>query len=382
MIPTSPSSALLAPSFDQFFQVEGLFRLTNGGVSTFLICIAIVLSKPVHGRYTLDHRLGPQKLHEYPTPRVGGLAIVMGLVISFAYAPIPVRELLKPMIIAGMPAFLFGLAEDLSRRVRWQERLLATICSGVLAWWLTGIVVTRVDVPLVDQLMSHAPFAVLFTAFALGGVANAFNMIDGLHGLSAGTAIICLAAFAAIAGLHGDGTLVHLSLMTALVLLGFLLVNFPLGKIFMGDGGAYLVGLSVGWVAVLLPVRNPDVSPWASLVILAYPVTEVLVSVLRRRLRAHIPAYPDRLHLHSLLQVRVSRKLFSKVSRDWQNALVAPSIWLGVSLSAVVGVMAHRHTGLLMLTLGVMVALYLVLYVNLIAFSGRINPLKKRSATK
>lgn len=377
MNPASPSVPFLPPTLDQLFEVDSLFRLTNGGVATFLICIAIVLSKSMHGRYTFDDRLGPQRLHEHPTPRVGGLAILMGLVICFAYAPIPVRELLKPMIIAAMPAFLFGLAEDLSHRVRWQERLLATICSGVLAWWLTGIAITRLDVPGLDLLLAFAPVAVLFTALALGGVTNAFNMIDGLHGLSSGTAIICLGAFAAIAGVHGDGTLVHLCLMTALVLLGFLLVNFPFGKIFMGDGGAYMVGFMVGWVAVLLPMRNPEVSPWASLVILAYPVTEVLVSVVRRRIRAHIPAHPDRLHLHSLLEVRISRKFFTKATRDWQNALVAPAIWVGVAASAAVGVMAHRHQALLVMTLGVMVALYLMLYIHLIGFSGRINRFAK-----
>jgi len=352
---------------------EELFRLTNGGVATLLICIAIVLSKSLHGRYTFDDRFGPQKLHEHPTPRVGGLAIVMGLLVSYAYAPIAVRELLKPMIIAAMPAFLFGLAEDLSRRVRWQERLLATICSGVLAWWLTGIAVTRVDVPLVDQVLGLAPVAVLFTAFAIGGIANAFNMIDGLHGLSAGTAIICLVAAAVIAGLNADVVLVHLSLMVVLVLMGFLLVNFPFGKIFMGDGGAYLMGFVVGWVAVLLPVRNPEVSPFASLVILAYPVTEVLVSVARRRLRAHVPAHPDRLHLHSLLRSRIGRKLFSKVSRDWQNALVTPLIWLGVGVSAVAAVAAHRSTGLLVLMLGAMGLAYVAAYVWLLGFLGRIR---------
>jgi UDP-N-acetylmuramyl pentapeptide phosphotransferase/UDP-N-acetylglucosamine-1-phosphate transferase len=356
---------------DQLLKGGELYEFTNGGVATLIICIFIVLSKSLHGRYTIDDRRGPQKIHQHPTPRVGGLAIAIGLLISYTYAPIGVRALLEPMMIATLPAFLFGLAEDLSRRVHWRERLLATICSGALVWWLTGITIARVDLPAVDYVLGLAPVAVLFTAFAIGGVANAFNMIDGLHGLSAGTAIICISAIGTIAGLQADVVLAHLCLTVGTVLLGFLLINFPFGKIFLGDGGAYLVGFLVGWMAVLLSVRNPQVSPFASLVILAYPVTEVLASIVRRRLRAHTPAHPDRLHLHSLMRVRFSRKLFAKVSSDLQNALVTPVIWLGVGVSAVAAVAAYRNTRALILILALTSFAYVAAYVLMFGRSRR-----------
>ena len=75
--------------------------LTNGGFTTFFVCVAIVLSGAVHGKLTFDHREGPQKLHVHPTPRVGGVALLIGLVVDFAYAPIPGRALLKPTDIGA-----------------------------------------------------------------------------------------------------------------------------------------------------------------------------------------------------------------------------------------------------------------------------------------
>lgn len=359
------------PILDQLLVDGELYRLANGGVATLLFCIIVVLSTPLHGRYTIDTRCGPQNIHQRPTPRIGGLAIAIGLLVSHTYAPIDARELLKPMLIAAMPAFLFGLAEDLTRRVHWRERLLATICSGALIWWLTSITVSRVDLPVVDQLLGLAPVAFLFTAFAIAGVTNAFNMIDGLHGLSAGTAIICISAIGTIAALEADLALVHLCVIVGAVLFGFLLINFPYGKIFMGDGGAYLVGFVVGWIAVLLSVRNPQVSPFASLGILAYPVTEVLASIVRRKLRAHTPAHPDRLHLHSLMLRRFRRKISPKVGHDLQSALTTAVIWLGAGVSAVAMVAAYRSTWALILMLALQSFIYLAVYIWLFGRPGR-----------
>ena len=84
-------------------------------------------------------------------------------------------------ICAG--AFALGLAEDLTRSVGVAERLLATMASAVLAWWLTGVSLTQLDTPGLDALVAVLPLSVAFTAFAVGGVANAVNIIDGFHGL-------------------------------------------------------------------------------------------------------------------------------------------------------------------------------------------------------
>lgn len=346
--------------------------LANGGITTFFVCVAIILSGGIHGSLSFDYREGPQKLHVRPTPRIGGIALIIGMVVLFAYAPTSVAELLKPMIIGVLPAFFLGLAEDVSKRIRWQERLLGTICSGLLIWWLTGITLSRLDVWGIDWLIVAVPLvSVFFTAVAVGGLCNAFNMVDGVHGLSSGLCVIALLAFGVIAKQHGDFALAHLSFGLAAVVLGFFLANFPGGKIFLGDGGAYLVGFFVGWIAILLPMRNQDVSAWASFLVCAYPVYEVIFSIIRRRARAHVPAHPDALHLHSLLRARVTRRLRGRLSDDLQNAMVSPIIWFFGALCAFGAVIASNNVFLLVLMAVLAAVVYVYAYLAVIGFARR-----------
>lgn len=109
----------------------------------------------------------------------------MGLLTVWQLSSDGTREMLVPILTAGLPAFCFGLAENLTKRVSVGARLFATMASGVLGWPLLGASgITHVSVPGLDTLLSMVPFAVLFTAFAAGGVTNSVNIIDGLNDLA------------------------------------------------------------------------------------------------------------------------------------------------------------------------------------------------------
>eukprot|EP01030_Chromulinospumella_sphaerica_P004087 gene4087-3999_t len=108
-----------------------------GFVSSFALCVLLVLTKRWHGVWSMDFTDGVQKFHTAPTPRVGGIPIVLSLGVAWTHAPANVQAMLTPLLIAGMPAFIFGVAEDISNRVGVALRLLATMASGMLAWWLT-----------------------------------------------------------------------------------------------------------------------------------------------------------------------------------------------------------------------------------------------------
>ena len=212
-------------------------------------------------------------------------------------------------------------------------------------------------------------FAVAFTAFAVGGIANSINIIDGYNGLAGGYAVIVLAALAWVAGQVGDPVVLTASLVMLGALLGFLLWNYPAGKIFMGDGGAYLLGFWLGELAVLLVVRNPDVSPWFPLMLLAYPVVDTLFSMYRRHiLRGYSPGDADAMHLHQLVFGRLARiGVGSRNAQDkrHRNNLVAPYIWAVGLLLACLSLVAWRSTPWLM-TLAVCTWLaYLWLYFRL-----------------
>ena len=140
----------------------------------------------------------------------------------------------------------------------------------------------------------------------MGGVANAINIIDGFHGLAAGAMLIMLGALR-LSSRTGSATTWSsaLAVLYGALILGFFLVNFPHGKIFLGDGGAYFCGFLLAALGVLLPARNLEVSAWTAILICAYPVIETLASMRRKARRdGHSVGQPDRVHFHMLAHRR------------------------------------------------------------------------------
>lgn len=337
--------------------------LLCGLAASFAVSLLLVLTKHWHGRFSLDHTQGVQKFHTKPTPRIGGVGVAAGLVTVSALAPEDVNALLNPMLLAAIPAFAAGLWEDLTKRIGVVTRLTATMLSGLLAWWLTGVALDHVHIPLVDDVLALTPAAVCFTAFAVAGVANAVNIIDGFNGLASGTVLVLLASLASIAHAQGDLSLTLAFLVLGAAVLGFWLVNFPLGKIFLGDGGAYLVGFALAWLCVLLMMRHPNVSPWVVLLACAYPVTEVLYSMWRRRRLRQPAGAPDSLHLHSLVKTQIILRHIPHWPPRLRNAAVSPLMWAGASLPAALAVpLVNAPVWVPALTLAGCVLVYHLIY--------------------
>ena len=337
---------------------------------TLLCSAALVVTQRWHGRFSMDSAFGVQNHHTVPTPRIGGVAIALGLVAAWVLLAGPEESaILGPMLLAGIPAFALGLAEDITKKVGVLIRLLATMSSGVLAWYLTDIAMQNTGVPPMDWLLSFTPVAVLFTAFAVGGVANAVNIIDGFNGLAAGAVAIMLGAMGLIALSVGDVPLATVCFVVASCALGFGAVNWPLGKIFLGDGGAYVLGFLLAWVAVLLPMRNPQVNAWATLLVCAYPVIEVGFSVHRRRKReGHHPGQSDKAHLHHFLHRRVVCKIFPGVNPALTNGFTGALCWLCAAGPAGAAVMFAQNTLMLVIAFGLATFAYAAIYARLTQF--------------
>jgi len=336
---------------------------------TLLASVILVVTQHWHGHLSHDNSFGVQNHHTEPTPRIGGIAIALGLVTAWLLAAPDVRTILGPMLLAGIPAFAFGLGEDITKKVGVLARLLATMCSGALAWYLTGVAMQNTGLPPLDWILAFTPLAVVFTAFAVGGVANAVNIIDGFNGLASGAVAIMLGAMGLIALNVGDAPLATVCFVVACCALGFGAVNWPLGKIFLGDGGAYLLGFLLAWVAVLLPMRNPQVNAWATILVCAYPVLEVGFSIQRRRKReGHHPGQPDKVHLHHLMHRRLVCKVFKNASTPLKNGLTSPLCWLCTALPAAGAVMFTQNTLALATLLGVSILAYAAVYARLSQF--------------
>ncbi len=298
-------------------------------VLSLLLCLALVLTQKWHGRFTHDHCTGPQKFHKTKVPRIGGLALALSYAAVTPLLQPGLREIWLVIGLAALPALVAGLAEDLTRKVGVKWRLGATMGAGVLFALLSGYVMNKVDLPGMDWLLSFYLVALAFTGFSMGGVANAINIIDGFNGLAAGTLLILFGTFAWVAHQVGDDLVFQLALLFGAVVLGFFVVNFPLGKIFLGDGGAYFLGFLLATLGVLLPARNPEISAWTAILICAYPVIETLSSMSRKtRREGHSVGQPDRVHFHMLAHRHYGRRIVrSKRASHLRNPATSLVTW-------------------------------------------------------
>jgi UDP-N-acetylmuramyl pentapeptide phosphotransferase/UDP-N-acetylglucosamine-1-phosphate transferase len=324
------------------------------GAVSFLVSLLIVHSQKWHGFLSHDHDLGGvQKVHALAVPRVGGLAVISGVLFGvLMYSLLFPKQIsgarlgaILLLVLASAPAFLAGIAEDLSKCISVRLRLLATFTSALVASALLGATIADLDIWGLDNLLQSTPIALLVTAFVVAGGANAVNIIDGFNGLAGSVITIMALAIAAIALQHNDLLVVTIGMLGAGSAVGFLLVNFPRGKLFLGDGGAYFLGFWVAEGAVLLLVRNTSVNAWQVLSICAYPVIEVLFSMYRRRVIQQVsPGAPDRLHLHMLVYRRVVRKLIKvEPPQAWlQNASTAGVIVPWVAMMALATVLVGQ----------------------------------------
>ena len=366
-------SADAVPRLSMLF---GLVLLASG--IAFLVCYLIIISERLHGRFSNDGtETGPQKFHALPTPRIGGVALAAALagsilaMILFGWMRPTAVEGVGLLALAATPAFLSGLGEDLTKKISVLMRLIFTISSAVVASLLVGATLDRLDVPGLDTLLQWPIFAIAFTAIAVGGITNAINIIDGYNGLAGGYAVIVLAALAFVSGQVGDSVMLTASLTMAGAVFGVLLWNYPKGKIFLGDGGAYLIGFWLAEISILLVARNPEVSPWFPMLLLAYPTFETLFTVYRRKVvLGSNPGHPDALHLHQLIYLQlVQISVGSRDPRDItrRNSAVARYIWAGTALFIVPSLLVWRNTPMLIGLTVLLCGAYTWLYLRLIS---------------
>lgn len=340
-----------------------------------LTLVAIRLSRRFE-RYSHDHDLsGPQKMHAVPVPRIGGVGIVLGAISAvwwFDHHHVDGVWLGSWLLMAGMPAFLAGLTEDLTKRVSPAVRLLATAVSAALAIVLAGAVLQRADMPGFDWLLSSTVGGVLLTLLAVAGIANSINIIDGFNGLASMCSVIMMAAIAYVAFQVNDQSLLVMSLAGIGAVLGFFLWNFPAGYIFLGDGGAYFLGFYVAELGVLLLHRNPQVSPMFPMLVCIYPVFETVFSIYRRVVvRGHKASMPDGIHLHSLVFKRLMRWAVGSDdarSRTRRNSMTSPYLWVLCSMSVVPAMLFWSDTSWLLAFVIVFAVVYVVLYARIVRF--------------
>lgn len=294
----------------------------------------------------------PQRFHTSHTPRAGGIGIFLANAVLF-FTPGGWK-----LILAGFFAFLSGIMEDISGSLSPKFRLILQALSALIGAFLLDAVLQDTD------LFSFPyPIAVLFAVFAVVGMTNAINIIDGFNGLAGGISIMILLSFLSVSMLLGDHFVSLLTAVNIAAILGFMFLNFPKGRIFMGDGGAYFVGFAIAESGILLYERNYlEISALYILAVLIYPVCEVIFSIYRKKIvRGISPMQPDKSHFHMLINKRITRSNPKTSLRIW--FYTAPFIFLPI-------LVRDNKPALIVITLA-FVIFYVYQYRRLVNFKQR-----------
>lgn len=353
--------------------IELLITLWPAVLTSFIVslatCLAIIAWFKA-SEYTTQlftaHANSVQAIHAHPTPRMGGIPVVVGfcasVVIIGSFLQSQTAIFWLP-IVSSVPVFVAGLIEDLHGIVAARVRLIASAAAGGLFILVSGQWIQGVDIFGLDWLLSVLPiFAIAFTIFACAGATHAVNLIDGLNGLAGGfgvAASLCLALVAHKAGLEGH---VVFLLILAASIAGFLIVNFPFGKIFLGDAGAYTIGHALVWTAVSILALADDVSAFALLLIFFWPICDTCFAIARRLYAGQPIGMPDLGHFHHIVYATVDRCTRGRIPPLFVNSMASIVILPLMVGPIVTGVYVTDNPPLAAMSTAGFAAFYLITY--------------------
>jgi UDP-GlcNAc:undecaprenyl-phosphate GlcNAc-1-phosphate transferase len=253
-----------------------------------------------------------RKVHDIPVPRLGGAAIGAAFYVGMAVALVVARLIGRrlgletghlPAVLVGVALIAgVGLLDDL-QGMRARVKLSAQLVVALIVYGL-GLSIDRLDGPWGS--LEIGIWSLPLTVLWIVGVINALNLIDGLDGLASGVALTAIAAFIAIAYIHGGADpILPVLAASAGGVLGFLRFNLPPASIHMGDTGSMLLGFLLAAVAISISqAGDAGTPPWIPLLVLALPLADTGRVILRRLAAGHPVFAPDKRHVHHRLLAR------------------------------------------------------------------------------
>lgn len=312
------------------------FILIFMGMSLALNSLVVYLwHKKFYRKLGLKTYQAVQRIHLNETPRLGGFIFILSLgsFVVFSNANESI-QLLKIILICLIPIIIMGIKEDLFHNVEPAIRLMALLFAG----WLfraqfTGPLPVLTDIPFIGKLILLQGGISIFYILSMVAVANGMNLIDGVNGLCGAVALSILSALLFLSYKTADTMMLSLILNVILLIIPFMVMNYPYGRIFLGDLGAYSLGLIVSMLTIILFGRHPEISPWGAVLILIYPAIEVVFSLLRRMVKGVSIYHADTAHLHlKMFHFFRPQPHYKKIA----NAIVTPALsllWLFPLLS-------------------------------------------------
>lgn len=273
------------------------------GIVVTVICIRSLI--PLAERLNLVDYPGGRKQHRSVKPLIGGIAVFIGFAAAMLSLPISLQGY-RPFAAGGLLLILLGILDDM-HELSARARLGGEILAGLIMTIWAGIELSNLGALFFNGNLLLSWFAVPFTIFAIVGLINAVNMLDGSDGLAGSITIIQLFLFFIVAQHAHLFIEAHVILLLTSALLGFLIFNFPFSKnksarIFMGDAGSMFLGYALSWFAISLSQQpHAAIYPVGVLWILGLTLWDALRVILSRLIAGKSPFKPDRNHLHHIL---------------------------------------------------------------------------------
>ena len=302
--------------------IEASFLSIFALISFFIFLVISKYSHRIKGGTLLDKDfLKPQAFHDIPVTRSGGIAIIISLNIFFYIYYLLYAEVLYNYIFISFSVFIIGFLDDLKIKIEPMSRLMIMIVLLFTIIYLLPIKILNIDISILTYLMSSQIFSSIFVLLCFLFVINGANLIDGFNGLLTINLIIINIILAYININNNNIEFSILIISQIIILLSFLLFNFPTAKIFLGDSGAYTIGALVGLNTIITNNLNPSISSFFFCTLLFYIFFEVFFSFLRKILQKKSPIYPDDKHLHMLSYYKISRT-YGKNKGNYLNSII------------------------------------------------------------
>ena len=308
--------------------IEASFLSIFALISFFIFLIVSKYSHKIRGGALLDNDfVKPQAFHDTPITRSGGIASIISLSIFFVIYYLLYSEILYDYIFISYSMFLVGFIDDLKIDIKPSKRLIIMVLLLFLFIFILPIKIFNIDIPFLFSLMSSHILSSVFVLLCFLFVINGANLIDGFNGLLAINLILINVILAYININNENLEFAVLLISQIIILLSFLLFNFPNAKIFLGDSGAYLFGALTSLNTIITNNLNPKISSFFFCTLLFYLFFEVFFSFFRKLKQGKSPIYPDDKHLHMLSFYKISI-IYGKNTGNFLNSIIINIIYL------------------------------------------------------
>lgn len=269
-----------------------------------------------------DDSRAVQSSHVGNPLRIGGAAVITGLAFVVGLEMVLQEDGIAALLLLSvLPVFIAGLAEDLGHHVSPRGRFLAAMVSAATATALLHAWVPRGDIVGIDSVMAIPAIGIFLTLIFSAGFCHALNLIDGMNGLAASVTSAAALGCAAIAMNASLPEITAFSMLVAAATFGFLLLNWPVARLFLGDAGAYGLGHLIVWPLILIAWYSDEVAVPALMLVIFWPIADV-IHTMARRIAARTSIFePDRMHLHQKVRRMLDLMWFGRNGRRISNPL-------------------------------------------------------------